>query len=71
MRGFGRANDRVRRRVLKRHIRTPWGTSHRPRGRLEMRPAGADLDPGPAEAIGWLSHTEPIAYVLRRVEGRL
>ncbi|GLY90641.1 hypothetical protein [Actinoallomurus iriomotensis] len=48
----------MRRRVLKRRIRTPWGTSSRPRGRPEMRPAGADLDPGPAEAIGRLSRTE-------------
>jgi hypothetical protein len=61
--------SRVRRRVLKRCIRTPEGTSYRPRGQLEMRPAGADLDPRLAEAIGGLSRTERVAYVLQRVEG--
>lgn len=64
-----REDGRVRRRVLKRCIRTPEGASYRSRGRLEMRPAGADLDPGLAEAIGRLSRTERVAYVLQRVEG--
>ncbi|MFB9837181.1 hypothetical protein [Actinoallomurus acaciae] len=64
-----RESDRVRRRVLKRCVRTRWGSSYRSRAWLEMRPAGADLDPGLADAIRRLSRTGRVAYVLRRVEG--
>lgn len=64
-----RKSDRVRRRVLRRCIRTRWGASYRSRGWLGMRPAEAVLDPGLAEAIGRLNREERVAYVLRRVEG--
>jgi hypothetical protein len=64
-----RESNSVRRRVLKRCIRTPWGTSYRSRARLGMRPTGAALDSGLASAIRRLGREERVAYVLQRVEG--
>jgi hypothetical protein len=64
-----REGDGVRRRVLKRSIRTPWGTDYRPRGWLRMRPTDAVVDPGLAEAIRRLGREERAAYLLQRIEG--
>ncbi|MDN3357818.1 hypothetical protein [Actinomadura sp. DC4] len=61
--------DGLRRRVLRRCVRTKHGGEYRPRGWPAMRPADATLDAGMAEAIRRLSREERVAYVLQRVEG--
>jgi hypothetical protein len=59
----------VRRRVLKRAIRTSRNAVYRPRGWLRMRPVETTLDPGLAEVLRRLGRAERAAYVLQRLDG--